>query len=74
MIRVLKDLSETKLTRSDLAFFTLRITLACCFLGRFGFFYGTIAIIALNLVLEWLVITLYKVEPLNTTDQNLFYD
>lgn len=65
---IIKNLSETRLTRSDIVYLALRIGVAYFLFRKFGFYIGLLAIVTFNALVEKLVIKIYKVEPMNTTD------
>lgn len=68
IISVIKRLAETRLTRTDIVYLALRIYLAYFFFAKLGFCVGILAIVTFNALVDNLVIKIYKVEPLNTTD------
>jgi hypothetical protein len=74
MIKLVKHLRETRLSKSNFVYLSLRIVFAYLMFSMYGFYMGILAIVAANYAFDLLVITVFKVTPMNTTDQNVFYD
>ena len=71
---IIERLKATRLTKADIGYLILKTIIAislCVFLTPIG---GVIAYIMLSFSLEMIIVKLYKVEPLNSVDTNVFLD
>lgn len=71
---ILQRLRATRLTSTDLGYLGLKCALFVGLSLAFGLVLGVaLALLILYLVEKFIILT-YKVEPLNATDKNVFYD
>ena len=71
---IIERLRATRLTKSDIGFLFLKTIIAvsmCIFLTPIG---GIILYVLLSFCLELIIVKIYKVEPLNSVDTNVFLD
>ena len=71
-MRLFQRLKGTRITKSDMGYLSLRLTLSAVLLC-FGYI-GLGVLLLLNYLAEKFIQWKYGVMPLNSTDKNVFYD
>ena len=67
-------MNDTRLTKSDVFYFALRVCLSVYAIVKLGMLYGFVLIVLTNMVVDKTILMVYDLEPLNSTDQNSFMD
>ena len=67
-------MKATRLTCSDLVFLFLKLSIAVPFIIVAGPLLGVLILVLVNLLIEKFISLVFWVEPLNSTDKNVFYD
>lgn len=65
---------DTRVTQSDIMFLLLKITATVALIMQIGALYGIIAVIVADFMLDLAIRIIFNLEPLNTTDKNVFHD
>jgi len=71
---ILKALSATRLTKSDMVFLMLKFSLLVFLCVQTSVFFGLPAALITFFLIEKMIQVSFGVEPLNATDKNVFYD
>ena len=74
MVRLITRLQDTRLTISDVVYLAIKIGLVIGLCLQVGVLLGIIAFILLNYLVDLFIRIIYVLQPLNTTDKNVFYD
>lgn len=67
-------MKATRLTCSDLVLLFLKLSIAVPFIIVAGPLLGVLILVLVNLLIEKFISLVFWVEPLNSTDKNVFYD
>jgi hypothetical protein len=73
-MKILKRLSETRLTSSDVFYLLAKVAIASLLLSSLGLMYGLSAILILNYLVDLTIRNVYNLHSLNYNDKNVFYD
>lgn len=57
-----------------MVFFAIRVSLSIYAFTKLGFLYGLALIVLTNMVVDKIIVMVFDLEPLNSTDQNSFMD
>ena len=71
---IVQHLSGSRLTINDIIFLILKLVVSCVIIFIFGVLFGFLLIIFINWVIDFAIRKIYKLQPLNSTDKNSFYD
>ena len=73
-MKLLDRLSETRLTKSDVFYLFLKLTIAVLLMVGAGPLIGAVLIFVLNYLVELAIRTIYGLHYINLMDKNVFYD
>ena len=71
---IIKALSATRLTKSDMVFLMLKFSLLVFLCVQTSILFGLPAALITFFLIEKMIQVSFGVEPLNATDKNVFYD
>jgi hypothetical protein len=73
-MKILDRLRETRLTRSDVFYLGLKVTIGALLFAGAGPFIGVLLILGLNYLVELAIRKIYGLHYINLMDKNVFYD
>jgi hypothetical protein len=73
-MKLLEKLRETRLTKSDVFYLFLKLTIAVLLIAGAGPLIGVLLIFVLNYLVELAILNIYGLHYINLMDKNVFYD